>query len=169
MWLTRKRHPVLLCAAVLTLALAATSSVAEDVAPEVTAQPAQVDAGDTFDLEVSVYAHSNGTYRVTFEAQEWFSFPGPPFQEVMLVPEDTHVFRVQCTVAADAPSDEYRLVYNLTWTSNGTTRDLPGTLQVTVGGGPGDDEICTSSIIMACAAASGGFAIVWRRRVPWRG
>jgi hypothetical protein len=164
--IARTRALLISAAVVATFVLAAPVSLAEDVAPEITAQPAQVDAGETFDLEVSVFAHANASYRVEFEPQEWFSFPGPAFQQVMLVPEDTHIFRVQCTVDEDTPSDDYRLIYNLSWTANGTTRQLPGTLQVTVGGGPGGDDICTSSIIMACAAATGGLAIAWRRRVP---
>jgi hypothetical protein len=164
--LTRPCGPLILTVAVITLVHAATSSIGEDVAPEVTAQPAQVDVGEAFNLEVSLYAHANGTYRVTFEARRGFSFPGPPFQEVMLVPEDTHIFRVRCSVDEETPSDVYRMVYNLTWTTNGTTRQLPGTLQVTVGGKPGGDEVCTSSNIMACAAATGGLAMVWRRRAP---
>lgn len=163
---TRPRLILSLAASALLVALAVTTASAEDVAPDVTAQPAQVDAGETFDLEVSVFAHTNGTYRVTFEPQDGFSFPGPAFQEVMLVPEDTHVFRVQCTVDEETPSDVYRLVYNLTWTANGTSRDVPGTLQVTVGGGPGGDEVCASSIILACAAATGGLAVVWHRKIP---
>jgi hypothetical protein len=149
--------------ALLALLVAPAPTSADDGVPEVTAQPAQVDAGETFDLEVSVHANANGTYRVAFDARQYFSFPGAGFQEVMMVPDDTHIFRVPCRVAMAAPDDEYVMLFNLTWTVNGTERKVPGTLTVTVGQGE-DGEVCTTSVMLACAAAVAPLALVRSRR-----
>ena len=149
----------------LALLLAVEAASAEDGVPDVAAQPAQVAAGDTFDLEVSVLARANGTYRVAFDQRQYFSFPGSNLQEVRMLPGDSHIFRVQCRVAIATPDDEYVMLFNLTWTVNGTERKVPGTLTVTVGQGEGED-VCTSSIILACAAAVAPVALVSTRR--WR-
>jgi hypothetical protein len=147
----------------LALLLAPMSASGDDGVPEVTAQPAQVDAGATFDLEVSVHASANGTYKVVFDTRQYFSFPGADFQEVRMVPDDTHIFRIPCRVAMATPDDEYVMLYNLTWTINGTDRKVPGTLTVTVGQGQ-DEELCTSSVMLACAAAVTPIALVRARR-----
>ncbi len=122
--------------------------------PDVSPQPAQVDAGDAFDLEVSVLAHANGTYRVTFDQTPRFSFPGPRFMEMARVPNDSAIFRVRCAVDAGAPSDDYELMFNLTWTHNGTVRSVPGTVKVTVGGGPGGDACSSAAMVVAASAAA---------------
>ncbi len=158
-----RRHVPALHLVLLGLLLASTAASAEDGAPDVTAQPAQVDAGDTFDLEVSVRAHANGSYRVTFDPRQYFSFPGIDFQEVMMVPDDTHIFRVPCRAAVATPDDEYVMLFNLTWTVNATERKVPGTLTITVGQGNGED-MCTSSVMVGCAAVAAPVALVRTRR-----
>src|SRR5512137_2466808 len=119
----RPWHIVPAFAAMLSLLLLAPLGAAaggDDGVPDVSPQPAQVDAGEEFDLEVSVLAHANGTYRLTFDPRTTFTFPGPPFQEMAMVPDDSAIFRVRCAVDAGAPSDNYKLMFNLTWTHNGT-------------------------------------------------
>jgi len=135
----------------------------DDGVPEVSPQPAQVDAGQEFDLEVSVLAHANGTYRVTFDPVSQFTFTGPRFQEMAMVSDDVAIFRVRCAVDAGAPSDDYELMFNLTWTQNATTRSVPGTVQVTVGGGA-DGDLCTTTAMVAAASVAALVLAVGRRR-----
>ncbi len=160
----RRAGPTVLAVLGLVAALAAPALAAGDEGvPEVTPQPAQVDAGDEFDLEVSVLAHANGSYRVTFDPAPHFSFPGLAFQEIAMVPDDAAIFKVRCAVAQDTPSDDYELMWNLTWTQNGTLRSVPGTVKVTVGGGPGGDA-CTSAAMVAAASAAALVMAVRRGR-----
>ncbi len=161
-WLAASALAMISVIALLTPigAIAGTSS---DGVPEVSPQPAQVDAGEEFDLEVSVLAHANGSYRVTFDPRSRFTFPGPPFLEMAMVPDDAAIFKVRCAVGADAPSDDYELMFNLTWTHNGTTRSVPGTVKVTVGGGPGGDA-CASTAMVAAASAAAIVMAAGRRR-----
>jgi hypothetical protein len=141
----------------------ALGGVGDDGVPEVSPQPAQVDAGQEFDLEVSVLAHANGTYRITFDPLSQFSFPGPLFQEMAMVSDDAAIFKVRCAVDAGAPSDDYELMFNLTWTQNSTTRSVPGTVKVTVGGGSGGD-LCTSTAMVAAASVAALVLAAGRRR-----
>jgi hypothetical protein len=141
----------------------ALGAVGDDGVPEVSPQPAQVDAGQEFDLEVSVLAHANGTYRVTFDPTTQFSFPGPMFQEMAMVSDDAAIFKVRCAVDANAPGDDYELMFNLTWTQNSTTRSVPGTVKVTVGGGSGGD-LCTTTAMVAAASVAVLVLAAGRRR-----
>ena len=135
----------------------------DDGVPEVSPQPAQVDAGQEFDLEVSVFAHANGTYRVTFAPTPQFTFPGPLFQEIAMVSDDAAIFKVRCAVDADAPGDDYELLFNLTWTHNATTRSVPGIVKVTVGGGS-DGDVCTTTAMVAAASVAALVLAAGRRR-----
>jgi len=143
--------------------IGALGAVGDDGVPEVSPQPAQVDAGQEFDLEVSVLAHANGTYRVTFDPTSQFSFPGPKFQEMAMVSDDAAIFKVRCAVDANAPSDDYELMFNLTWAQNGTTRSVPGIVKVTVGGGSGGD-LCTTTAMVAAASVVALVLAAGRRR-----
>ena len=143
--------------------IAVLADVGDDGVPEVSPQPAQVDAGQEFDLEVSVLAHANGTYRVTFDPLTYFTFPGPRFQEMAMVSDDAAIFKVRCAVDAGAPDDDYELMFNLTWTQNATTRSVPGIVRVTVGGGSGGD-LCTTSAMVAAASTAALVLAAGRRR-----
>jgi hypothetical protein len=134
-----------------------------DGVPEVSPQPAQVDAGQEFDLEVSVLAHANGTYRVTFDPRAGLTFPGPLFQEIAMASDDAAIFKVRCAVDGGMASDDYLMMFNLTWTADGTTRSVPGTVKVTVGGGPGSD-VCSTSVMVAAASVATLVLEAGRRR-----
>jgi hypothetical protein len=163
----RMTLPFVALAAMALMALASSQAVLGQGigggVPEVTPQPVQANAGDSLDLEVSVLAHANGTYRATFDARQWFSFPGLAFVEYRMSDGDSIIFKVRCKVDSSTPNGEFPVMFNLTWTAGNATHNLPGTVKVTVGQGTGKSS-CTSAIVVGCASVTALVAAVGRRR-----
>jgi hypothetical protein len=139
-------------------------AAAQESEPTITPHPVGVNAGDTFDLEVSVLAHLNTTYNVSFAPRSRFSYPGDTWQVHNMTEGDAILFKVRCTVEDGTPDGDFNIAFKVSWLDNTTWKELEEELQVTVGeGARGDDDICSSVIPMTAAAVLGMSVLMVRR------
>ncbi len=143
------------------------SAAAQDTEPTITPHPVGVNAGDTFDLEVSVMAHMNTTFNVSFAPRSRISYPGKAWQVHDMEEGDAILFKVKCTVEEGTPDGDFKVPFKVSWLDNTTWRELEEELVITVGeGARGDGDICTSIIPMMAASAVGMSVLVVRRSGP---
>ena len=135
-------------------------------APTVAPRDADADPGDEFELKVSVTASVNGTYRVTFNERDRFSFPNEKYAEHNLTKGDAILFAVTCKVDDDAPNGDFNITFKVTWEYNGTPQEQTDSIRVTVGeGADSSDDACgTSSIIGAVSVLAFSVVLIRRRK-----
>jgi hypothetical protein len=155
----------LLLAILLTVPLSVLGSES-DGKPEASPQPINVNAGETFDLEVPVQAWADSNYTVTFMERTRFSFPGSRSQTHQMASSDAILFKVPCQVAEDTPDGEYRMAFEVAWNVGEEERKVFGEIEIVVGEGTGDSTC--SSVVMVAGPAVLAFSvlIVQRRRYP---
>ena len=142
----------------------------EDGQPVITPHPVTVEAGASFDLEVSVQAWANSSYTVTFENRTRFSFPGARLETQVMAIGDAILFKVRSTTEADTPDGDFPLAFKLTWTEANVTKTIEANVTVVVGEGAGTDNSPCESMVMvgsvsvlAVAMAVGGGRVGRRR------
>ena len=135
-------------------------------APTVTPRDVKVNPGDVFELKVSVTANMNGTYRVTFNERDRFSFPAEKFAEHNLTKGDAILFEVKCKVEDKTPDGDFNVTYKVTWEYNGTPQEHTDAIRVTVGEGAdsSSDPCGTSSVIAAVSILAGSVVLIRRRK-----
>jgi hypothetical protein len=152
---------------VLIIAFTPLAALGDEVdgKPEITPQMAQVNAGDSFDLEVSVLAWADGNYTVTFQERSRFTFPGIKSETQTMASGDAILFQVRCEVDSGTPDGDFPIDYIVSWDVNGTVDQLEGQVEVKVGEGAGSDSPCESIILLApVAVVSFGVLLVGNRR-----
>jgi hypothetical protein len=120
-----------------------------DGLPELTPQPVETDAGQEFNLDVSVRAWVNSTYTVTFQERDRFNFNGPRSETQDMLAGDAILFRVVCRAEEGTPNGDFSISFKVTWDDNGTAREQEGTVSVRVGEGSGTGDICTGIMVAA--------------------
>jgi hypothetical protein len=165
------RGPLAALVVIVSLCLApiAAMGVESDGKPVITPQPVSVNAGDTFDLEVSIQAWADANYTVTFQNRSRFSFPGPRNETQSMTTGDAILFRVGCEVEDGAPDGDFPLAFKVTWEVNGTEYSEEGELRVTVGEGAGTDEFPCESMAMVATVSVLAFSMLMVSQRAGRG
>jgi hypothetical protein len=153
----------LLLALLLVTALPATASES-DGKPEASPQSINVNAGDTFDLEVPIQAWADSNYTVTFLERTRFSFPGSTSVTHRMESSDSILFKVPCNVDEDAPDGEYRMAFEVSWKVGDEEKKVFDEVEIVVGEGTGDGLTCDSAIMVAAPAVLAFSLLVVQRR-----
>ncbi|MCK5254228.1 MAG: hypothetical protein KAQ96_14815 [Thermoplasmata archaeon] len=157
--------------AVILLALMLTSPMAvlgseSDGKPVATTQSINVNAGDSFELEVPIQAWTDSNHTVTFKVRTRFSFPGSTATTHEMVSSDAILFKVPCSVDEDTPDGDYRMAFEITWKVGDEEKKVFDELEIVVGEGTGDSNCDTAIMVAAPAVLAFSLLIVQRRRYP---
>ena len=155
----------------ILLALMMTSPMAvlgseSDGKPEATPQSINVNAGDSFELEVPIQAWADSNHTVTFIERTRFSFPGSTATTHEMASSDAILFKVPCSVDEDTPDGNYRMAFEVTWKVGDEEKKVFGEVEIVVGEGTGDSTCSSAIMVAAPAVLAFSLLIVQRRRYP---